>query len=272
MNDEELSIRAEQASAYLDGELDVVARASAAADSDIMAMVDSFTRVRAELSDVEPVVDSTRTAAMAAALAEFDARQSAADAALAPAAAKVTSLSSRRMRAYRVVTGVAAAAVVGVLAVAALNSNGADDEMSSAAVETSVAPEAPPTLKVAGDAAGGAAPAGTVTAAESADTPSMESVALPEIDTADALREYAAAVENRTFAATAAPSETAAPADAATQEATAPSPTCLGSDQSFIGPIMFQGKFAYAVRNTSNGALRAIDAADCHVLIEAKDP
>ena len=143
MNDDELPTgrelaTAELASAYLDGELDAAERAAAAADPNVMAVVDSFARVRAVVSDVEPTVDSTRTAAIAAALAEFDGRHAADDAsaAIAPAAI-VTSLQSRRVRSYRILTGVAAAALVGVVAVAVLNLGGdrSDDLSSTAATE-----------------------------------------------------------------------------------------------------------------------------------------
>jgi len=272
MNDDELSIHAELASAYLDGDLDAAQRASAAADPDVMALVDSFTRVRGALRDVDPVVDSTRTAAMAAALAEFDARQSRADVAPERTAAKVTSLNTRRMRAYRVLTGVAAAAVVGVVAVAALNSTNSNDDLSTA-VEISAARNAgSPDLKVS-DPAGGA-PADTAVAADSAtaETPSFESaVVLPEIDSAEALMAYAATVENLTLAAPAAQADqTAAPSDAATEEAVAPS--CLASNQNVIGSIIFQETLAFAVRDTSSGALRAIDASDCRVLMEVEAP
>ncbi len=277
MNEEELPINAELASAYLDGELETAERASASGDPEVMALVDSYTRVRAVLAHVEPVADSTRTAAMAAALAEFDARQAAPDLAPAAAAANVTLLSSRRMRAYRVLTGVAAAAIVGVVAVAALNSANSDVDNGSSAIEASAGTEALPDLKVAAPAA--AAPADTAIAADSAagsaETPAFESttVALPEIETADALRDYAAAVEDRTLAAPANQSDvTAAPSDAAADDAATPNPSCLASDQSIIGSIMFQDKLAYAVRETSTGALRAIDASDCRVLIEVETP
>ena len=273
MNDEQLPINAELASAYLDGELDTADRAAAAGDPEVVALVESYRRVRALLGHVEPVVDSTRTAALAAALAEFDARQSAPDLAPATAAATVTSLSSRRMRAYRVLTGVAAAAIVSVVAVAALNSSRDNDDATSA-IEASAGTEVLPDLKVAAPAL---APADTAVAADSAagsaETPAYESttIALPEIETADALREYAAAIANRTLAAPTAPPEaTAAPADAADEAA--PNPSCLTSDQSVIGSFMFQGTLAYAVRETSTGALRAIDAADCRVLIEVDAP
>ena len=278
MNDQDLPINAETASAYLDGELDAAERATAAADPDVMALVDSFTRVRAELGDVKPVVDSTRTAAMAAALAEFDALHSTEHAAPAAAAAKVTSLSSRRMRAYRVLTGVAAAAVVGVIAVAAINSNAGDTDNATSA-EVSAAPtEALPNIKIAADAAG-AAPADTASAADSAagsaEAPAFETTtaALPEIDSAEALTEFATTVTDRTFATPAPQTEsTSAPADATTEETVTPEPLCLAPGQSVIGAIMFQGTFAYAVRDEPTGSLRAIDGSDCRVLIEVEAP
>jgi hypothetical protein len=278
MNDHDLPLNAETASAYLDGQLDAAERATAAADPDIMALVDSFTRLRTELGDVKPVVDSTRTAAMAAALAEFDALHAADDVAPVAAVAAVTSLNSRRMRAYRVLTGVAAAAVVGVIAVAALNSNASDRDTASSASEVSTAPtEGLPNIKIAADAAG-AAPADTAAAADSAagsaEAPAFEATtaALPEIDSADALTEFATTVESRTFATPAPqPDSTSAPADAATNESVSPEPSCLAPDQNVIGAILFQGTFAYAVRE-SNGALRAIDGSDCRVLIEVEAP
>ena len=122
-----------------------------------MAMVDSFGRIRSELSTFDPVdEDSVRSAAMAAALAEFDAR---ADAAVAlPAAAAVDlPLPSRRHRGYRVLTGVAAAVVIAVVGIAALNSTKGNDENSSAGVAPA-ATATPPQLKIASDTAASAAP------------------------------------------------------------------------------------------------------------------
>ncbi|MEP7203937.1 MAG: hypothetical protein ABI894_15105 [Ilumatobacteraceae bacterium] len=274
MNDEQLPISAELASAYLDGELDAAERATAVADADVMAMVDSFTQVRALLGDVAPVVDSTRTAAMAGALAEFDTVRSPQHGAVGTAT--VTPLNSRRVRAYRVLTGVAAAAVVGVVAVAAFNSTGSDNKSSSAVEATEAPAEGLP--KVAADAAG-APPAdnaaGSDTSARSGANPSLEAATtpLPEIDTAAALKEYAAAVENLTFAAAGTQTDSTTAPGAATQAApAAANPTCLTSDQSVIGTIMFQSTLAYAVRDVSTGVLRAVDSTDCHVLIEVGAP
>src|SRR3954471_11589465 len=104
MSDDQLPTRAELASAYLDGDLEADQRATVESDPDAMAMVDSFARVRAELNTSEPVDDAGRSAAVAAALAEFDARRNVID----PAAntvptsdqAVVTPLHSRRARGY----------------------------------------------------------------------------------------------------------------------------------------------------------------------------
>jgi negative regulator of sigma E activity len=165
MSDDQLPDRAEQASAYLDGELDADQRAVVENDAGAVAMVDSFARIRAELSKAEPVDDAVRSAALAAALAEFDVRHETADP--AAAAAVVTSLQSRRHRTYRVLMGVAAAIVIAVVGVAALNSSKRNDANSTALVAPDQTAEQPqpklaaaPATAGANDAAG-AAPAGT---------------------------------------------------------------------------------------------------------------
>ena len=58
MNDEELPINDELASAYLDDELDATERAAASANPEVMATVESFARVRSALSEIEPVAGS----------------------------------------------------------------------------------------------------------------------------------------------------------------------------------------------------------------------
>ena len=75
MNDDDLSMHDEQASAYLDGELEAGERASVAADAETMALVDTFAQVRQSLGDIEPVADEVRDSAITAALAVFDVRQ-----------------------------------------------------------------------------------------------------------------------------------------------------------------------------------------------------
>ncbi len=278
MNDDDLPINAELASAYLDGELDATERAAAAANPDVIAVVDAFARVRTALGEVAPVVDSTRTAAMAAALAEFDAIHTTASPAAMPAAAtsRVISLQSRRMRTYRVVTGVAAALVVGVVAVAALNSSDASDQ-STSAIERTAAPAATDSpaegavpKAFESDDAGLAPAAGDVFAESAAAEP-------PAVDSAQELAQYASSLE--LAASTAAPpadtpttgSRVLAAADTSAGVAGA-QPSCITSDQVVLGAIVFQGTSAYAVRNTANDSIQAIDAGNCRVLDEVESP
>src|SRR5258706_7141327 len=98
MNDDELSVRAEAASAYLDGELDTAERASVAADPEAMAFVETFTQLRHTLGEIDPVADDVRATAISAALAEFDTRQRIV--AAAPVPSRVTSLPTRWQRTY----------------------------------------------------------------------------------------------------------------------------------------------------------------------------
>ncbi len=277
MSNEDLPRSAESASAYLDDELAATERASAAADPEVLATVESFTRVRAALSDVEPVADSTKASALAAALAEFDALRAPASRTATPtAAATVISLQSRRLRAYRVVMGVAAAAVV-VVAIAALGSAGGNDakSSSSATQPPSAAAEALPQLKVAADTA---APAATAAAAAGGNAfPQSSEATLPAIDTREELQQFAASVESGDIAATSpapAPAGTAAPAavESPADGGTFAQLACINSDQTVLGDISYQGTPAYAVRNTTSGALQALDATDCHVLDEVPAP
>ncbi len=204
MSNEDLPQSAELASAYLDGELDGPDRAAAGADPSVMSAVDSFARVRAALGDVDPVDPATKNAAIAAALAEFDALRSTSPPAGEPAGAvvaPVVSLQSRRHRAFRLVTGAAAAAIVGVVAIGALNSSdGNDDSVSLATAAPAIASaESAPELKsVAADAGAAteAAPAATeeASAGGAADAASR---AAPVIETTDALRAYAASMQAR---------------------------------------------------------------------------
>ena len=275
MSNEDLPQSVESASAYLDGELDADQRAEAAADPEVMAAVESFARVRAALSDVQPVVASTKTAALAAALAEFDALRATPSPATMTAAAPATvvSLQSRRVRAYRVLTGVAAAVVVGVVAIAALNSTrGNNADLASSATQAPTAAAALPQLKVE-------APAATAAPGADAAAQSAEATA-PAIDNKAQLQQYAASIEAgaSTAAGSSPPSPAtiaaAAPVDRASGGVVAyAQPPCIGADQVLLGgPIFYQGIPAYAARNTSTGALQAVDAVDCHVLDEVPAP
>jgi hypothetical protein len=219
MSNEDLPPNAELASAYLDGELDPTQRAAAAADPDVAAAIDSFARVRAAIGEVDPPSTGTKNAALAAALAEFDAvhgANSAAGAGSAPAA-EIVSLQSRRQRTFRVLTGVAAAAVIAVVGIAALSSTrGQDNDLASSATDLNVAaPAASPELKSATESAAGAAAAATIAASETA----APTAVLPIIDTTKALQEFAASIDAGTSLPLAPTTGSAAPA--ADQAATA---------------------------------------------------
>ena len=276
MNDEELPINDELASAYLDDELDPAERATVSADPDVMATVESFARVRSALGEVGPVDGSAKNAALAAALVEFDTRQIASTAAVPMAT--VTSLQSRR-RVYRVLTSVAAAVAILAIGVAAINGGRGDDNKTSAVrVESAPAGTIPaPELKVAAAdnaaAAGTAAPsaANTIAAVSVAGgaTAAATVAAPPQIDTTAALVEYAASIE-RVASPTPQTPTTTVQAQAPFESAPLP---CLTSRQVVLGgPITINGTLAFAVRDTSNGSLLAIDAADCMVLLEVPGP
>jgi len=268
MSDDQLPDRAEQASAYLDGELDADQRAVVENDADAVAMVDSFARIRAELSKAEPVDDAVRSAALAAALAEFDVRHETADP--APAAAVVTSLQSRRHRTYRVLMGVAAAIVIAVVGVAALNSSKGNDANSTALVAPDQSAEQPqpklaaaPATAGANDAAG-AAPAGT--AAPGAQSIESAAASLPELNSKEELKAFADSF--RIGAAAPAPAATTAAATGTAAATPALDDTtfqssCVTPEQTELGRVLYRGTPAVVVRVNASGTIVAIAVADC---------
>lgn len=274
MNDEELPIDHELASTYLDDGLESSERATASADPNVMATVESFARVRLALGEVSPVAEAVKNAALAAALAEFDSLHGAATAA-APVA-PVTSLQSRR-RTYRALTSVAAAVAILAIGVAAINGTRNDSKSGSAverntsAAGTIAASSADaPSLKAvtaAGAPAGTAALSASETVAAAATagdaTAGATLAAPPRIDTRAALVEYAASIE-RVVSPT-----PQAPTTAQSDSGFGSEPVaCLTSHQLVLGgPISVNGIFAYAVRDTSNGSVHAIAASDCKLLL-----
>ncbi len=265
MNDNDRTIHDELASAYLDDDLDATQRAAAAADPATMARVESFRAVRASLNDVDPVVDSTRTAAMAAALAEFDA----AAAPVAASAIPITQLAARRRpHSLQILTGVAAAAVVGVLGVAIARNSNSDDFKASTA-EPAASDAVLPAQK---SAAANAAPAATTAAASATNAPTAlgptEST-LVAIDTPSALARYAtdarSAQDTTTPTTAAAPAASAAPVagEAVAGYDAAP---CPSTDAELLGMVSYQGTVAVVVRHPTTGAVQALAADDCRVL------
>jgi hypothetical protein len=271
MNDDDPSVRAEAASAYLDGEIDAAERATTSADAETMALVEMFARVRDALGAVEPEPDGVKNAAVSAALAEFDARQR-----VGVAPATVTDLKSRWQRAYPVLRGAAAAVVIAVVVVAALNATKGTDTKSSSSATQPQAAAASPRIEVASGtaAAGSGAPAAT-TAAAAADTSSTQkmSALVPIVNNADDLARYASNVGAYTASSAPAPDAGVAPAATALVPAPATPPTtCLTPTDSFLGTISVLGSTAYAVRDNSTGIVRAIDAGDCRLLFKVASP
>ena len=227
MSNEDLPQSAEMASAYLDGELDGPERAAAAADPQVMSTLDSYARVRAVLGEIGPVDPTAKSTAIAAALAEFDAMHSPGSSSTMPAAtatAPVVSLQSRRHRTYRVISGVAAAAIVGVIArgnqlVRRPRRPGVLVGNSGARHRASGDFSRPEGSGADAGAATEAAPEAT-DAAASADGSGI--AAAPAIDTPAALTEYVASVEAKESTTAAAPAGTAAPTAAEAPAATSP--------------------------------------------------
>lgn len=283
MNDEELPMRAEMASAYLDGDLDAAERLAVEADPETMALVESFSIVRSSLTDIDAPDEATKSAAIAAALAEFDLIH--APAAVAVPAARVSWLHARRMRTYRFVMGAAAAAVVVAVAVASLNSGNDSGSFSSATqAPAAQVPGAAtgadlPTLKIETSAAAAetqAAAAGT--AAPGGLTAADAAAGVPAVDDVQALTAYVAA-RSRNAAAAGPPSTTAAasagaPAPQTLQPdfTTFAVPSCLRTSQNVLGPITVSGTPAFAVADLSNNTIEAIDAGDCHVYFAVPGP
>jgi|1185.fasta_scaffold11291_3 hypothetical protein len=269
MSDDQVPTRAELASAYLDGDLEADQRAMVESDADAMAMVESFGRVRAELNSYEPVDDASRSAAVAAALAEFDTRRNVIDdpaAATVPTSgqATVTALHSRRARGHRVLAGVAAAAVVAIVGIAAINASKDNGDNTFSAAGSSEQTAEVPQIKIAADpaaadASGTAAPpAGAAASIESAAT------SLPAINSKDELQAFAAGFSS---AATApAPAATTAAAAIPNAENNDARTACVTSEETVLGEIVYQGTPALAVRDDTTGAVQAIATADCAVL------
>lgn len=267
MSHDELPLRAEVASAYLDGELEPDERAAAAADPETMALVDSLSVLRNALADVDPAAVSSRTTAIAAALAEFDARRETDLDVPAPVRAPVT-LFRRRERIYRFALGAAAAAVVLIVALAVVNSGGTSDLESSSATPPAESAQSP-------DSSRKSAPAAT----EAPSILATEAAGGPEIDSPEALRQYAAATSamdaTTAMPATAGgssattplvPTTTIATAGTAAPGRTTDSLPCMASNDLFLGDITVLGEPAYAARDLTTGKIKAIAAADCRVL------
>jgi hypothetical protein len=176
------------------------------------------------------------------------------------------------MRAYRVLTGFAAAAVVVVVGLAALHSSSSDSKASSGtqprvlADESAALPAAKSADTSAAASAATPAPAGGALSADSA------AAVAPAIDSVEALKQYAS---NLQAAGTAQAPSPATTTTVVTLAAAVPTPVtdgyripaCLLPSQIALGSISFQGTPAVAVRDATSGELLAIAQFDCRVLV-----
>lgn len=145
MSDETLSPDHELASAYVDGQASAPERAQVEASPELLALVQSYRTVRASMQAVPPAPAAARTAALSAALAEFDGLGATTSgetvtplapvAPVAPPRPNVVPF-ERRRRWNRVLAAAAAVAIVGVAGVALAGMFGAssDDSASSGTI------------------------------------------------------------------------------------------------------------------------------------------
>ncbi len=278
MSDDDLTSTHELASAYLDGELDPSARALVDDSPELLQQVAVFGQVRASLADVPPVSATTREAAVAAALAAFDAASGTLSTSNTASfsntepfsntesLSNTVSLDSRR-RWSRVLTAAAAVIVIGGAGIVAVNGMRHSSSRSS-----SGAPAADAGATVA---IGGAATS-TIGAIN------QPAFALPVLTDAQQLRTIADQPSlggtTKTDTAGGAPSDatTVGASANSTAATTRPESTSgrgalrcpLGTHQVFVAEIVWKTTPAVVVRDTVTGVIQAIDD-QCTVLAEA---
>jgi hypothetical protein len=189
VNDDDFSELILRASAYLDGELDADERERAESDPAVMAEVEALRALQAEVRDVEPPGADAREAAIAAALAEFDALQPAPAAASGMAAQggadRVVPFRPRPSYA-RWLTAAAAVVGVGLVGVViAQGTRGGDDDSVAIEADSADALNAERAETAAADTElqSAVADAGTLAASDAAE------LAAPEAMTATAEEE-----------------------------------------------------------------------------------
>lgn len=235
MNDPTSDPRDELASAQLDGELTVEEATRATGDPEVARRIAAFDAVRTAVRAEVPVDGDRRDAAIAAALAAFDAAEvEAGDEAAGPGGGTLTPISAARSGRLRWAKAVGVAAAVALLAaVAPLLLDGDDegdttatqqDQDDAAGADRSAAEDgAAPLLESEAPAAGGSGGAmGDAGAA-------ALSAALPDLGPHADLASLRAAVRARAFALDAAPP---------TDPAVVPSPAgqdCLARTSERVG-------------------------------------
>jgi hypothetical protein len=188
----------------------------------------------------------------------------------------VTFLRPRWLRAYRVLGAVAAAAVIAVIGVAALNSSGNDSKSMSSATEPAAQNDTGGAAPRIESAVGSVAPAGAAAPAAAAPSTTVGATQkalglVPAVNNSADLAQYAATLAPTADASVAAATSGgyASASTAAVPAPETPSPSCLASTDALLGPITVLGSPAFAVRDMSSGMVKAIDAGDCRVLFTA---
>ena len=269
MSDETLSPDPEHdgellAAAYLDGHASPEERARVEASPQLMAMVESFRRVRDGLTDVPSAPLAARERGIAAALAEFDRLAAAPTAPVAPTASNVVQLRSRRWS--KVLTAAAGIAIVGVIGVAALGSLGGSDNDSSssggdaAEARTAVdaAGDAPLVSQEAMQTSGGGEGGGEVGVSETTASGGTETTPVATIGSIDGPGSPVPQLEQSSDLRSLPEPKTAV----------APSFTfdCPLSDtEEVLAEVTYQGTPAVVVRDTVTGVISAVDS-QCTVL------
>ena len=269
MTDDHPNPQHELASAYLDAAASPAERAQVEASPELLALVASFTTVRALVAYSPAAATDTREAALAAAFAEFDAP--ALEAAADDADAAIIPLNAKRRWARPLVSIAAAVLLVGAIGVAASGGfSGDDSESASTGVDSSAkvaAADAQTEAQMTSNSLS-MTPASTIgsigggaQAAQIIDTPeqlrALTSIATDTVPPTADLPEITAAASENTASADTLP--------ATPERLSRPALGCLTSQQVFLADIQYQGVFAIAARDTVTGMTSAI-TDDCTVL------
>ena len=271
MNDGDLDPPHQLASAYLDDDITSAERVRVEASPELVSLVESFRQIRAGLCDVPAPSATTREAAFAAALLEFDGLSSPGDAASMgsdSAAPPVVSLAERRRWPIAVLSVAAAVLLVGVVGIAALSGRDDDDKRSSA---TDAASQQ--MASSAGEAADTPAPMSTIGSITGAGAQVSMQIDTPEqLLALQAPSDVATDLSPAATAATEAAAADSTVTDqgdskrAASNFSSSPAISCLAPQQIFLADIQYRGVFGIAARDTVTGVTQAI-ADDCTVLV-----
>lgn len=283
------------ASAALDNEVDADDRARVEASPELRQEMEQYRTIAAEMRSVE-VLASSRESAVAAALAVFDElandRPVVATGAVTPPAS-LASMRARRRQLWlgRIGSGLAAAAVVAVVGIAALRSGSGEDKKSATTVavvdQASGAVPASAAKSQSADASlstpsaqapnvAGSSSAATATTAAAAETVPVDPwVGAPSFTNPEELLAYAGARPGPSSTAAATAASTAVPAGGGVADTTAgttagtatPAPVTLAACAAPAGgslvPVFYGGQRAYLERDDAAGLLRVLNPDNC---------